>query len=179
LRLTDPGRELTRAGSPSNLMPVAGDGGGPSPGGGPPGSGQPTATSQELPLTWMARAATLGRNGADVIGYRNYLGVEVVGAWVWLPEYGMGVATEMAAQEAFQTLYVLRRAFLALFLLLVFSGAAIFAFTILVERLQSSIRLNALAARRLGQYVLVQEIGRGANGLVYLARWRSSCLARS
>jgi serine/threonine protein kinase len=36
--------------------------------------------------------------------------------------------------------------------------------------LQVSARKSALAARRLGQYVLVQEIGRGANGMVYRAR---------
>ena len=72
--------------------------------------------------------------------------------------------------EAFQTLYVLRRAFLVLFALLVASGGAIFGFTVLVERLQASARKSALAARRLGQYALVQEIGRGANGMVYRAR---------
>ncbi|HXP63518.1 MAG TPA: serine/threonine-protein kinase, partial [Dongiaceae bacterium] len=54
--------------------------------------------------------------------------------------------------------------------LLVASGGAIFAFSLLVERLQAAIRKSALAARRLGQYVLEQEIGRGANGTVYRAR---------
>jgi serine/threonine protein kinase len=82
----------------------------------------------------------------------------------------MGVATEEAATEAFQTFYVLRRAFFFLFLLLVLSGAAIFVFTLFVERLQTSLRRSALAARQLGQYVLMQEIGRGANGMVYRAR---------
>ncbi len=82
----------------------------------------------------------------------------------------MGVAAEQSVDEAFQTLYVLRRAFLVLFGLLVASGGAIFGFTFLVERLQASARKSALAARRLGQYALVQEIGRGANGMVYRAR---------
>ena len=35
-----------------------------------------------------------GAQGADVTGYRDYRGVRVVGAWVWLPEYDFGVATE-------------------------------------------------------------------------------------
>jgi serine/threonine protein kinase len=47
---------------------------------------------------------------------------------------------------------------------------ALLAFTVWVETLQSSIRQDALAQRRLGQYVLLQEIGRGANGMVYRAR---------
>jgi eukaryotic-like serine/threonine-protein kinase len=108
--------------------------------------------------------------GMDLRGYRNYRGLEVVGAWAWLPEYDLGVVTEIASAEAFRTLYILRGAFLVMFLLLVLSGAAISAFTLLVDRLQVSLRMSAVAARRVGQYVLVQEIGRGSNGMVYRAR---------
>jgi eukaryotic-like serine/threonine-protein kinase len=123
-------------------------------------------------LTRMASAALAGKSvdGCDVNGYRNYRGATVVGAWEWVPEFGMGVATEVGADEAFHTLYILRRTFMVLFALLVVSGAGIFGFTLLVERLQAKLRRSALAARRLGQYVLVQEIGRGASGMVYRAR---------
>ncbi len=132
--------------------------------------GHPKKPRSELPLTRMAAAATTGEEGCDVQGYRNYRGVKVVGAWAWMWDFGMGVATEVAEDEGYQTLYVLRRVFLVLFFLLVLSGGAIFAFTVVVERLQASVRRNVLAARRLGQYALVQEIGRGANGMVYRAR---------
>jgi tRNA A-37 threonylcarbamoyl transferase component Bud32 len=131
---------------------------------------QPTKRRIELKKTRMADAATKGHDGVDVRGYRNYRGTKVVGAWAWLPEYGMGVATEVAVAEAFQTLYVLRKVFFVLFALLVLSGGAIFAFTLLVERLRASVLKSTLTARRLGQYVLVQEIGRGATGMVYRAR---------
>ncbi|MGD0262391.1 MAG: serine/threonine protein kinase [Verrucomicrobiota bacterium] len=130
----------------------------------------PAKPRDQLTLTRMASSATMGNNDFDVRGYRNYRGMKVVGAWAWLRDYGMGVATEESVDEAFETLYVLRRAFLVLFALLVASAGAIFGFTLLVERLQASARKSALAARRLGQYVLVQEIGRGANGMVYRAR---------
>ena len=130
----------------------------------------PAKPRNQLNLTRMAASATMGNNDFDVEGYRNYRGMKVVGAWAWLHDYGMGVATEESEDEAFQTLYVLRRAFLALFALLAASGGAMFGFTVLIERLQASARKSALAARRLGQYVLVQEIGRGANGMVYRAR---------
>lgn len=131
---------------------------------------QPKKPRSAMHLTRMAAAAVLGDDGVDVEGYRNYRGVKVVGAWAWLPEYGMGVATELSTDEAFQTLYTLRQAFLVLFLLLALSGVAIFGFTLVVERLEASLRKTALNERRLGQYVLVQEIGRGNNGMVYRAR---------
>ncbi|MCX6927518.1 MAG: protein kinase, partial [Verrucomicrobia bacterium] len=130
----------------------------------------PAKPRNQLSLTRMAVSATTGNNDFDVRGYRNYRGIPVVGAWAWLRDYGMGVATEESVDEAFQTLYVLRRAFAVLFLLLVASGGAIFGFTVLIDRMQASARKSVLAARKLGQYVLVQEIGRGANGMVYRAR---------
>ncbi len=123
-----------------------------------------------LPLTRMAASATQGETGYDVRGYRDFRGVPVVGAWTWLDDYELGLATEVPIEEAFQPLYVLRRTFLVLIALLVLSGAITFAFSLSVERLQAAARNSVLRARRLGQYVLVQEIGRGANGMVYSAR---------
>jgi hypothetical protein len=43
----------------------------------------------------MAQAATAGQDGHDFYGYRDYRGVEVIGAWRWVAEYGFGVAAEM------------------------------------------------------------------------------------
>jgi nucleotide-binding universal stress UspA family protein len=47
------------------------------------------------PLTRMAAAAIAGEDGFDWSGYRDYRGVEVVGAWRWLAEHRFGVAAEM------------------------------------------------------------------------------------
>jgi tRNA A-37 threonylcarbamoyl transferase component Bud32 len=137
---------------------------------GPDGERLSRGRSREPRLTRMAASALMGDESFDVQGYRNYRGVEVVGAWTWLQEYGMGVATEVSAREAFRTLFLLRQAFIVLFLLLALSGLGILAFTLWVETLQASIRNDALGFRRVGQYVLVEEIGRGANGMVYRAR---------
>jgi nucleotide-binding universal stress UspA family protein len=52
-------------------------------------------TGATWPLTKMAVAATAGQDGYDWKGYRDYRGVEVIGAWRWLSEYGFGVAAEM------------------------------------------------------------------------------------
>ena len=83
---------------------------------------RPDRPRRFLSLTRMAAAAIRGDDGVDVRGYRNYRGVRVVGAWAWLPEFGIGVATEVSAEEGFQTLYMLRRAFTVLFGLVVLSG---------------------------------------------------------
>ena len=41
--------------------------------------------------------------GTVVQPYRNYRGDEVLGAWRWLPGYGIGVIAEISAAEAFAT----------------------------------------------------------------------------
>ncbi len=55
---------------------------------------------EQRPLTRMAAAATAGIDGCDWSGYRDYRGVEVVGAWRWLEEVGFGVAVEMDRARA-------------------------------------------------------------------------------
>lgn len=82
-------------------------------------------SSRREPLTRAVAAALAGGRGADVDGYRDYRGVEVVGAWAWLPEYGFGVATEADLEEAYHAVTVARRTLIALLLLLV--GASVVA----------------------------------------------------
>src|SRR5262249_3520336 len=72
------------------------------------------AGSEELPLTRMAAEATAGRDGCDAVGYRDVRGVPVVGAWRWLDDYEVGVATELDVAEAYRPEYILRHAFWAL-----------------------------------------------------------------
>ena len=60
----------------------------------------PLAPQGRKPLTRMAAAATAGQDGYDWVGYRDYRGVEVIGAWRWLADYGFGVAAEMDRQPA-------------------------------------------------------------------------------
>ena len=60
--------------------------------------------SESNPLTKMASAAANGVDGMDLDGYRDYRGVEVVGAWKWLDEHGFGVATEIERDQAYAAL---------------------------------------------------------------------------
>ena len=74
---------------------------------------QPDA-SGPLPLTVMAASATRGQSGVDVTGYRDPRGVLVIGAWTWLPEYELGIASELDARDAYRPLVAVRRAYLLL-----------------------------------------------------------------
>ncbi len=61
----------------------------------------PETPRSEQPLTRMATAAVAGESGVDVDGYRDYRGVEVVGAWTWDDELRFAMATEMDYAEAY------------------------------------------------------------------------------
>jgi len=131
---------------------------------------RPQVRRHELPLTQSATAATAGASGANMDGYRDYRGVPVVGAWEWLPEYNLGVVTELDFDEAYRPLTILRRAFFAMFGLLTLSSIAIFAFTLVVARLQREAQKAAIEAKHLGQYRLEEKLGAGAMGEVYRAQ---------
>ncbi|NOX54653.1 MAG: serine/threonine protein kinase [Planctomycetes bacterium] len=131
---------------------------------------RPTRRRSEMSLTRMAASGVTGESGVDVDGYRDYRGVMVVGAWTWLPELDLGVATELDVAEAFRPLTILRRVFLALYVLLVASAISLLVFGLIVARLRRKAAKAAIEAQRLGQYTLEQKIGEGAMGVVYRAR---------
>jgi serine/threonine protein kinase len=122
---------------------------------------------RELPLTKAAETVVGGEAGIDLDGYRDYRGVPVVGAWQWLPEYEMGLITEMDHAEAYRPLVILRWAFFSMFGLLILASVAIFGFTIAVARLRREAQKAEIDARHLGQYRLEEKIGAGAMGMVY------------
>jgi len=127
---------------------------------------RPVRRRSELPLTRMAAAAVAGQHGVDVQGYRDYRGVTVVGAWTWLDDYQFGVATEIAAQEAFAPLQYLNLIFGGLFLVVAAAVGAALASSFAAARLHREVS----QARQVGQYTLQEPIGAGGMGQVYLAR---------
>ncbi|TAA47161.1 response regulator [Corallincola spongiicola] len=62
---------------------------------------QKAAVGANQPLTFLVQQALKQEQGIDVDGYRDYRGVEVVGAWQWDDKLGFGIAVEMDATEAF------------------------------------------------------------------------------
>jgi serine/threonine protein kinase len=128
---------------------------------------RPGVRRSELPLNEMARSLTAGESGINVHGYRDYRGVPVVGAWAWLPDYNIGITTEVDVAEAYRPLTILRWVFGAVFTLLIAASVAIFVFTVIVARLDRKARAAAIEAKQLGQYELGERLGAGAMGVVY------------
>jgi serine/threonine protein kinase len=125
------------------------------------------AARDERPLTWMADQATRGSQGENVAGYDGYRGTEVIGAWQWLPEYGIGIATEIEANEAYSAMRLLNRAYFAALGLALVSMVGVWILVSARRRLSGRAVLAGRSDRRLGQYHLNELIGRGGMGSVY------------
>jgi len=122
----------------------------------------------DRPLTKLVAAAVSGDSPAKVIvePYRDYRGVQVVGAYRWLPQYGIGLATEVSVEEAFAATRPLRLMVFGLLGLLLLSALLIFASSYAVQFLRRRVK----QVEQLGQYTLERKIGAGGMGEVYLAR---------
>ena len=109
--------------------------------------------SEQQPLTRMAASAVTGQAGVNVEGYRDYRGVSVIGAWIWLEHYGFGLASEMDISEAYASLDKIRIIFLGIIGLLI-SGSIISGGIFLKERRESRERKRPqLLLRRYEQIV--------------------------
>ncbi len=136
------------------------------PGASPGGAAAAGGLRRGLPLTVAAASASSGQAGSNVDGYRSYRGVPVVGAWTWLPDYGIGLISEISQREAYADLSVIRRAFWILIAALALGALGVVLASGKVRRLEKEVRRS----HQLGQYTLEEKIGEGGMGSVYRAR---------
>jgi signal transduction histidine kinase/CheY-like chemotaxis protein/ABC-type amino acid transport substrate-binding protein/HPt (histidine-containing phosphotransfer) domain-containing protein len=87
----------------------------------------------ELPLTVMAESATDRQNGANMEGYRDYRGVPVIGAWLWIDNLQIGMTSEIDLTEAMDAYYTARTAVIAILSVMVFLSTAFTIFTLVMS----------------------------------------------
>jgi serine/threonine protein kinase len=117
----------------------------------------------EQELIKAVRLAATGQNGVDARGYRDYRGARVVGAWRWLADFDIGLATQQDLGEAFGLAVPIRAGFWIMFGFLTIGSAVVYI-------LMRAARKAALRATRFGQYTLDDEIGSGGFGNVFRGR---------
>lgn len=120
-------------------------------------------------LIEMVASALEGGSDVTTTPFRDYRGVPVIGAWRWLPDYGLGVGAKIDESEAYTTLRIVRSAFQIVFLLLVLAALVILLYTYRQAVWQRRVTEAELTARQLGQYQLQEKIGEGGMGIVYRA----------
>jgi serine/threonine protein kinase len=133
-------------------------------------SEKPKEAKEFWPLTKPAQAiqsyALLNEKKLGLIKepYRDYRGEEVIGAWLWFPEYRFGVITEIDKSEAYSILPVINSAFIIVGLVL-----AGFLILSMFSTLQI-VRLSAKVNRdKFGSYIIQKQIGEGGMSNVFLA----------
>ncbi|HYX33472.1 MAG TPA: serine/threonine protein kinase [Oligoflexus sp.] len=134
---------------------------------------RPERPGEELPFTRLvSKALTSLRlnpqvtHGYVLEPYRDYRGVEVIGAWQWHPKLELGMITEVNADEALLTKRFIDRAYLTLIILFIsVTALASIAYFNLIR-----IRPAALLGSRMGQYRLLRKISEGGIGEIYLAK---------
>lgn len=69
-------------------------------------------TREEWSLTQLAQSALRRQSGSDTSGYRNVLGQQVLGAWAYSQELGLGMGAEISESDALATYQPMRHVFL-------------------------------------------------------------------
>jgi hypothetical protein len=73
----------------------------------------PLKVDDSLKPTVIARDFAAGRSGRNLDGFLDYRGIEVLGAWQWLPDIGIGVACKLDREYAYHSIWVLELIFFA------------------------------------------------------------------
>ncbi|MDG2221847.1 MAG: protein kinase, partial [Rubripirellula sp.] len=114
-------------------------------------------------FTTIADQATRGGSGIAREGIVDYRGKSVMAAWQWLPQYQIGLAVKIEADEVMSAWKWLCRSWVGLLILL----ATVVAAGYNRLRQKHSVGKTGTEIRRLGQYDLQEMVGKGGMGAVY------------
>ena len=117
---------------------------------------KPIRPREDQDYTLMAESALTGESGHDLEGYRDYRGVDVVGAWTWDGALGLGMAAEVDRAEMFQILDKVRMLSLVVLVLTFITAATLVAImwraqvkaTSLSNRLQKALELKRMEEKQ-------------------------------
>jgi len=105
--------------------------------------GKLPANPQSWPLTYMARLATSGQDGMDLDGYPGYLGVPVMGAWLWSEQLDIGLATEINMADALAAFERTRSVMLTVFVITVLLSLVLMGFILWISQRANSALVQA------------------------------------
>lgn len=149
VHVRDPGGDIGRGHAPE-IEPAA----------------RPLTMSAALARAARGKSTEIERRGIVLDPYRDYRGIEVIGAWRWLAKYDLGVVAEMSADEAFAPLRYVTTSLSVIGGITALSLFAAFMSAFLLSRLNRQLG----RAQRLGAYTLERRISEGGMATIHLAR---------
>jgi serine/threonine-protein kinase len=149
VQVRDPGGDLARGHAP-RVEPAA----------------RPLTAAAALARAARGKTARVERQGVVLEPYRDYRGVEVIGAWRWLAAYDVGVIAEISAEEAFAPLRYLSISLSVIGGITALSLVAAFMSAFLLSRLNRQLG----RVQRLGAYTLERKISEGGMATIHLGR---------
>ncbi|MDX1929447.1 MAG: serine/threonine-protein kinase [Pirellulaceae bacterium] len=123
------------------------------------------------PASWQLTRSVQGiadsKDGTSTEGYRNYIGLLVVGAWRYLPQDDLGIIVELPRQSAFKFVADVN------WTLTILMGLCTLG--TLIGVVVSWPRRTTRGLRTVGPYKIQELLGEGGMGKVYLAEHSLLC----